>query len=176
MEQESLADVRCRYCQADGVVRAGRRKTRGGPRQLYLCPSCGRRFSTGSRSARRTPPDVVLEALKLVCHGRTYEETRAALFVKYRSSVSKSAFSKWISEFHPLYLAIRRFNEAHRQIVRSYLFTHAGFNYNFQIHLPKLATCPHVGLNMALGRRLSEREESAELKWLPLEDSKTDGK
>jgi len=150
--RESLpeSEFRCKYCQSAEIVKAGTRKVKAGVRQLYQCKGCGRRFSNLNRSEKHTHPAAILEALTMVCQGRTYEDVIFSLRKKHRLSVTKGAISKWVREYDPPYLKIRHLNKRHGQIVRSYLFTHGGLNYNYKLHLPKLATCPFEGLKSYL--------------------------
>lgn len=142
--------ARCKYCRSERVVKSGTRKVREGTRQLFKCNGCGRRFSNLNRSDKHTHPAAILDALTMVCQGRTYEEVLFALRKRHRLTVTKGAVSKWVREFDPDYLKIRHLNRRHGQIVRSYLFTHGGINYNYKLHLPKLATCPYEGLKSYL--------------------------
>ena len=142
--------TRCKYCQSAQVVKAGTRKLKTGVRQMFKCTGCGRRFSNLNRSDKRTHPAAILDALTMVCQGRTYEETIFTLRKKHRLTVTRGAISKWVREYKPDYLKIRHLNQRHGQIVRSYLFTHGGINYNYKLHLPKLATCPFAELKSYL--------------------------
>lgn len=142
--------IRCKYCQSAQIVKAGLRKLKAGLRQMFKCNHCGRRFSNLNRSDKHTHPAAILDALTMVCQGRTYEDVIFALRKKHRLSVTKSAISKWVREYDPDYLKIRYLNKPHGQIIRSYLFTHSGINYNYKLHLPKLATCPFEGLKSYL--------------------------
>ena len=142
--------ARCKYCQSARIVKAGKRKIKAGVRQMFKCAECGRRFSNLNRSDKHTHPAAILDALTMVCQGRTYEEAIFALRKKHRLTVTKGAISKWVREYDPDYLKIRHLNARHGQIVRSYLFTHGGINYNYKLHLPKLATCPFEELKSYL--------------------------
>lgn len=151
-EKDAAAEpgARCKYCQSARIVKAGTRKVKAGVRQMFKCNGCGRRFSNLNRSEKHTHPAAILDALTMVCQGRTYEDAIFALRKKHRLAVTKSAISKWVREYDPDYLKIRHLNKRHGQIVRSYLFTHGGINYNYKLHLPKLATCPFEGLKSYL--------------------------
>ena len=140
----------CPFCGEEAVVRAGRRKLAGGVRQVWRCTSCFRRFSSDRKTAHRIHPAAILDALCMVCQGYSYEDVLFALRRKHRVQVTKGTVSKWIAEFRPPYLDVRGLNDGHRQIVRSHLFTHRGLNYDFKVHLPKLATCPHEGVRRYL--------------------------
>ncbi len=140
----------CPFCGAEGVVRAGRRKLAGGVRQVWRCGGCFRRFSSERKTTHRTQPAAILDAICMVCQGYSYDDVLFALRRKHRVRGSKGTISKWIAEFQPPYLEVRHLNEGHRQIVRSHLFTHRGLNYDFKVHLPKLATCPHEGVRRYL--------------------------
>ncbi len=150
----------CPFCGAGGVVRAGRRKTRAGGRQVFRCNACWRRFSGESPTACRTPPHVIRRALALVCQGYTYDEAVRFLAARLRCRVTKGAVSKWVRAFDPPYLAIRHLNAGHAPVVRAHLFTHRGLNYNFQVHLPKLRFCPSEALSRYL-REVAPRLDAA---------------
>lgn len=145
-----LARLPCPFCGSVKVVRAGRRKTHTGVRQLFRCNSCCRRFSCANPTACRTPQHVIRRALALVCQGYTYEETVRFLAARLRCRVTKGAVSKWVRAFDPPYLAIRQMNDGHAPVVRAHLFTHRGLNYNFQVHLSKLRFCPSEPLSRYL--------------------------
>jgi len=141
----------CPFCGTQNAVRSGLRKTRTGIKQVFRCKTCFRRFSGDSPTACRTPPHVIRRALALVCQDYTYDEALHFIVAHLRIRVSKSAISKWVANFNPPYLAIRKMNAGHRPIVRAHLFTHRGLNYNFQVHQPKLRFCRREGLTRYLG-------------------------
>lgn len=142
--------VRCRHCGVADAVRAGTRRTKGGVRQLYRCNACLRRFSNQRPDARRTDGPAILDALAMVCQGYPYEDVVFALRRRHRVAVAKGTVSKWVRDYAPPYLEARSLSHGHGPVVRSYLFTHRGINYNYKLHLPKLATCPHEGLKRYL--------------------------
>ncbi len=89
----------CPFCGAAKVVRAGRRKTRAGVRQLFRCNACWRRFSCANPTACRTPPHAIRRALALGCQGYTYDEVLRFLAARLRCRVTKGAVSKWVRSF-----------------------------------------------------------------------------
>jgi transposase-like protein len=141
---------RCPTCDSEEISKAGLRKLKSGTRQLYRCSSCRRRFSSQRRSAKRTPGRAILDTLCMVCEGRTYADIAHAIRKKHRLSVSSGTISKWVTDFHPPYLAARSLNVGHKVIVRSYLFAHHGLNYNYKVHLRKLATSRYPALKRFL--------------------------
>jgi transposase-like protein len=151
MNVSAKSPASCPFCGAQNAVRSGLRKTRTGIKQVFRCKTCFRRFSGDSPTACRTPPHVIRRALALVCQDYTYDEALHFIAAHLRIRVSKSAISKWVADFNPPYLAIRKMNAGHRPIVRAHLFTHRGLNYNFQVHQPKLRFCRREGLTRYLG-------------------------
>ncbi len=134
----------CPYCAGIDLAKAGKRSST----QIFRCKACLRRFSQRTnRSGKRSDPRFMLKTLTLICHGYTYDDAIHYLRKRHRFVVSKGTISKWVREFAPPYMAIRHLNNGHRQIVRSFLFTHRGLNYNYQVHLPKLTFCHHERLS-----------------------------
>jgi RHS repeat-associated protein len=144
------APLACPFCGQDKIVRCGVRKTRACSKQLYQCKGCLRRFSNENPSGCRTPPHVMRRTLSLVCQDYTYDEAVCFIAARLRLRISKSAVSKWVTDFNPPYLAIRKMNDGHKPIIRAHLFTHRGLNYNYQVHQPKLAFCKWDGLTRYL--------------------------
>jgi transposase-like protein len=144
------APLACPFCGHVKAVRCGVRKTRTAIKQLYQCKGCLRRFSNENPSGCRTPPHVIRRTLSLVCQDYTYDEVVCFIAARLRLRISKSAVSKWVTDFNPPYLAIRKMNAGHKPIIRAHLFTHRGLNYNYQVHQPKLAFCKREGLTRYL--------------------------
>jgi len=144
------APLACPFCGQDKIVRCGVRKTRACSKQLYQCKGCLRRFSNENPSGCRTPPHIIRRTLSLVCQDYTYDEVVCFIAARLRLRISKSAVSKWVTDFNPPYLAIRKMNAGHKPIIRAHLFTHRGLNYNYQVHQPKLAFCKWDGLTRYL--------------------------
>jgi transposase-like protein len=144
------APLACPFCGQDKTVRCGVRKTRTCSKQLYQCKGCLRRFSNENPSGCRPPPHVIRRTLSLVCQDYTYDEAVCFIAARHRIRISKSAVSKWVTDFNPPYLAIRKMNAGHKPIIRAHLFTHRGLNYNYQVHQPKLAFCKRDGLTRYL--------------------------
>jgi hypothetical protein len=133
-------------------VRAGVRKLKAGTRQLYRCDGCYRRFSNLNRHRKHTPPRAVLDALCLVCQSYPYRDIVHALHRKHKVEVSPGTISKWVKEYQPPYLEIIGMNRRYTPVIRGHLFTHHGLPYHYQVHLPKLNTCPLEGLKSYLLR------------------------
>lgn len=134
--------LRCKYCNSTAIVKAGTRKLKSGIKQLYKCNDCLRKFSSLHRNAKQTDPEIILKSLIAACRSASYEEIRRFIERRYQRSISTSAISKWVKEYNPPYLKKRAKNNAVSKIVISNVFTHRDLNYNFQIHVPKLADCP----------------------------------
>lgn len=133
--------MNCPHCRCEQVVKAGRRKLKtGAVRQLYRCNGCCRRFSGQERHGKRTSGKAILRAVVLVCRGCSYDEAALAIKREFGVSRSKACISRWVSERSLPYLDIReRLAVTEGPLVRSYLFTHNGLNYPYQLHLGKLA-------------------------------------
>lgn len=135
----------CPNCGGHSVVRSGRRKNKAGVRQIWRCGDCWRRFSKLERGDKRTTADVVLRALSLYCEGYSLGETAFIIGHKYGVQRSRSCLCKWLKDFDPPYLQIRRMNQQARCVVRSHLFHHRKLSYEYQVHLPKLAFARRFG-------------------------------
>jgi transposase-like protein len=166
MQERNIVELRCKYCNSAGVVKAGTRKLRSGVKQLYKCSGCLRKFSNLNRNAKQTDPEIILKSLILVCRGYSYEQTSRFILRKYQKLISTSVISKWVKEYNPPYLsrqlkverdakverASRSFTSKRdacstlryppEQTVISHVFTHRDLDYNFQVHQPKLDDVP----------------------------------
>jgi transposase-like protein len=104
MQKRNTTELRCKYCNSAGVVKAGTRKLRSGVKQLYKCSVCLRKFSNLNRNAKQTDPEIILKSLILVCRGYSYEQTSRFILRKYQKHISTSGISKWMKEYNPPYL------------------------------------------------------------------------
>lgn len=103
MQERNIVELRCKYCNSAGVVKAGTRKLRSGVKQLYKCSGCLRKFSNLNRNAKQTDPEIILKSLILVCRGYSYEQTSRFILRKYQKLISTSVISKWVKEYNPPY-------------------------------------------------------------------------
>lgn len=151
----------CKFCGGTDLVRGGTRKTKSGVKQLWLCNDCLRRFSNTHRHGKHKDPEAVLRGLILYAQGYSFEQVADWLWRKKKLRVSASTLHRWTKEFEVPYLAIRDQNGGETRVVRSWLFTHRGLTYNYQVHLPKLKFCTHEGLKdylLNLAARVDQRE------------------
>lgn len=140
-----MIEVRCKYCNSRNTVKAGRRRLKTQIRQLYRCNECGRRFSNNIHSSKRTESGAILKALILHCQGYSYDDILFVLRKTYGINRTKGAISKWVNEFYPPYMEIRKLNHGCKTIVQSHLFTHNKLNYMYQVHIPKLRFAKNFG-------------------------------
>lgn len=133
-------DGKCIYCGDRAVVKAGKRKSlKGTSRQLYRCNACCRRFSSTEKHGKHTPGKAILRALVLVCRGCSYPEVQLALKREFGIVRATSTISRWCKEHALPYLDISKsLASTQGPLVRSFLFTHNGLNYNYQLHTGKL--------------------------------------
>ncbi len=101
MNVTAKSPASCLFCGAQYAVRSGLRKTRTGIKQVFRCKTYFRRFSGDSPTACRTPPHVIRRALTRVCQDYTYDEALRSIAAHLRIRVSKSAISKWVTDFTP---------------------------------------------------------------------------
>jgi transposase-like protein len=138
----------CPQCGSIRLQKAGTRKLkRGGQRQMYRCSDCFHRFSSRNRSGKNTHPEAILEALCLICQGVPYDVIIEKLRLQYRVVRTKSAISRWATDFPLPWREMLASVRVANPLVRGYLFTHAGLRYHYRLHRGKLLLSKrHAGL------------------------------
>jgi transposase-like protein len=136
---------RCPHCNSKRLIKKGTRKKKHEDVPLFLCRSCGRKFTVGPRAIRNKtyPLPEILEALSLYDRGNTLEATADKISSRYGHRVAPSTISRWLSE-HPTLTTYRRLRECGRrlftptQIIRTQKLYHRQV-YEFAYHRAKLA-------------------------------------
>jgi transposase-like protein len=136
---------RCPHCNSKRLIKKGTRKKKHEKVPLFLCRSCGRKFTVGPRTIRNKtyPLPEILEALSLYDRGNTLEATAEKISSRYGHCVAASTISRWLSE-HPSLTTYRRLRERGRrlftptQLIRTQKLYHRQV-YEFAYHRAKLA-------------------------------------
>ena len=133
---------RCKFCDSLKIIKKGRRKTKQGTAQIYLCKSCFRRFAFSAFPAYSYPAGVILTAPLLYYLGYSLKDVRKRIQGKYKVLPSLSTVAKWINNFGKSAAikkernAIMQFDKPHR-IIKRKLLKHKQ-NYLFQVHRYKM--------------------------------------
>jgi len=91
---------RCPHCGAiRKAVKAGKRRTRQGERQMWRCKKCGRKFTPGKYTRMRVPPEVIRAAVRLRRSGESYRRIAAIVLLRYNIVVSDVAVMKWMRKY-----------------------------------------------------------------------------
>ncbi len=111
MKTKPLPKKPCPSCRSKKTVLAGFRHNRGmagrcpmtpsfqTSKQLFLCRSCGRKFTPDNGYLRmRYPPETIQEAVTLVKKGYSLSEARTRLKRK-GVRVSRWSIAKWARRF-----------------------------------------------------------------------------
>jgi transposase-like protein len=89
----------CPYCQGRKAVLRGFRRNISGDKQLFLCTSCGRKFTQNDGYLRmRFSPGTIREAVSLQKKGYSLAEVRTRLERK-GVAVSRWSIAKWARRF-----------------------------------------------------------------------------
>ena len=89
---------KCPHCGGRAVLR-GFRKNASGDKQLFLCRSCGRKFTQDDGYLRmRFPKEAIKEAVSLYGKGFSSAEVRTRLERK-GVKVSRWTVLKWVKRF-----------------------------------------------------------------------------
>jgi hypothetical protein len=136
---------RCPHCNSKHLIKKGTRKKKHESVPLFLCRSCGRKFTVGPRAIRckTYPLPEILEALSLYDRGNTLEATAEKISSRYGHQVAASTISRWLAQ-HPALTTYRRLRERGRrlfsptQIIRTQKLYHRQV-YEFAYHRAKLA-------------------------------------
>jgi transposase-like protein len=131
---------RCPHCNSKRLIKKGTRKKKHEDVPLFLCRSCGRKFTVGPRTIRNKtyPLPEILEALSLYDRGNTLEATAEKISSRYGHRVAPSTISRWLSE-HPSLTTYRRLRERGQrlftptQLIRTHKLYHRQV-YEFAYH------------------------------------------
>jgi transposase-like protein len=91
--------VQCPFCRNRKIVLRGFRRNLKSDKQLFLCKSCGRKFTRDDGYLRmRFPPEIIREAVSLYRKGLSSSEVRARL-EREGVRVSRWTILKWTRRF-----------------------------------------------------------------------------
>ena len=131
---------RCPHCNSKRLIKKGTHKKKHENVPLFLCRSCGRKFTVGPRTIRNKtyPLPEILEALSLYDRGNTLEATAEKISSRYGHRVAASTISRWLSE-HPSLTTYRRLRERGRRLFTPTLFAHTSCTIVRSTNLPTTA-------------------------------------
>lgn len=101
--------LNCRYCGNENVIRHGNRKTKNGPRQIYLCRDCDRVFSGGTIPYLNTRSDLVLRGITLYNQGYSLGQCSSMLRTSFDERIPRNTLHYWTKRYSDTfpYLKIR---------------------------------------------------------------------
>jgi len=132
----------CPACSSSYVIKKGKRKTKQGTEQRYLCKTCHKTFVHRGFKNKTYPAEVILEAVNLYHRGYTLKETKNTINKKFKSHTTQSSVQRWIQEYKDLCtyhtLRIIQMKQYGKDIIVSKDFIYNGLAYNFKYHKGKL--------------------------------------
>ncbi|MFW3145802.1 MAG: transposase [Thermoplasmatota archaeon] len=127
--------MECPFCGGGIIIKHGKRKTKSGQRQIYLCKGCISTFSLNPIKNITADPKLVLKALSIYNQGYSLQQTSNMLEQIYGERVPRNTIHYWIKRYQETftYLHIRDRNERKMQIIHRNIQ-----NKIFRLHLKKL--------------------------------------
>lgn len=133
-----MDNMRCINCNSLSVLKKGKRKTKSGLKQVYLCKKCNKKYTVSALPFFTFPAEVILSAPVFYYSGYSLKETRKRIKGRFKKSPSLSTVSNWINDFGK-YSAIKKYREEvlkfgkPHKIIKRKLIKHKQ-NYLFQVH------------------------------------------
>lgn len=140
MDKKEMKDeIVCKHCAAKDAMKKGVRKLSSGKRQMYLCMSCGKRFSLGL-SRKRFDAHLILDAVCLYNQGYSYEGVASIISRKRKRKISGGSVERWVKEYSLGFLDVRDkiVRKYGRDLIIEKAYVHSGLVYNFKMHKGKL--------------------------------------
>ena len=91
--------LKCPKCKSPEIIKKGKRKTRFGFRQLFLCKKCKKIFVDSKLLYKTYGPKIIVNAINYYNLGNTLEESAKLTNKKFKVKISKSSVSQWLKEF-----------------------------------------------------------------------------
>lgn len=91
--------LKCPKCKSQEITKKGKRKTKFGFRQLYLCKKCRKIFVDSKLLHKTYGPKVIVNAITYYNLGNTLEESAKLTNKRFKVKISKSSVSQWLKEY-----------------------------------------------------------------------------
>ena len=132
--------MRCPECGSKNVIKKGKRKTRYGIKQRYLCKDCNRRFTDNAIRHKIYSPRVIYNAINYYDMGDNIREVSKRINKTFKIKTSKSIVHTWIHEFQDLcpISTVRDSFSEYESVAFTKSFEHENLDYEFMYHQYKL--------------------------------------
>lgn len=131
--------LNCNYCQGENVIRHGKRSTRNGPVQIYLCRDCGRVFSNNPIPHLNTRSLIILRGSSLYCQGYSLAETSKMLEKAFNEKVPRNTIHYWTKRYGHIYTYLQ---DREKKEKRSPLLPRVYGKKTFSLHRNKVDRLP----------------------------------
>ena len=131
--------MRCKYCDGARVIKHGRRKTKKGPVQVYLCRDCDRVFSRSPLPYMNTRSILVLRGISLYNQGYSLGQASQMLNRTFDERVPRNTLHYWTKNYRDVftYLRIRKKVEPKLPLLPKVYLKHT-----FSLHRTKVSRLP----------------------------------
>jgi transposase-like protein len=131
----------CPKCNSfEKVVKNGTRSLKEDTIQLYLCRTCGKRFSDRKLPRTSYPPKVILSALTYFNQGHTLDMTVRTMRRRYKTKIPVSTLNSWIRRYGdelPFTKLRKKYDLDPNQTIKTRRLFHPQL-YLFKVHTLKL--------------------------------------
>ena len=133
--------IYCPYCnKPNNLIRAGKRNTSRGLKQLYYCKKCSKYFTDTKLKHQQYPPETILDTISTYNLGHTIEKTNRIINRRYKMRIPQSTIHSWLRRYQDVcsFANLRRkYNIDPDTIIQSKRLHHIQI-YNFKYHQLKL--------------------------------------
>jgi transposase-like protein len=137
--ERTSKSVKCKYCSGENTIKHGRRQTKKGPVQIYLCRDCQRVFSRSPLPYMNTRSILVLRGISLYNQGYSLGQASQMLHRTFNERVPRNTLHYWTRNYSDLftYLRIRK-----RKEPRLPLLPKVYKKNTFSLHRTKVSMLP----------------------------------
>ena len=89
----------CRYCGAQEIIKAGKRKTKCGSRQRYKCKNCHRKFVSDPIKGYKATSKFIILSMVLYFEGLSYRSIKNTFAMVFGLEVHHETIRRWINKF-----------------------------------------------------------------------------
>ncbi|MEA3558241.1 MAG: hypothetical protein U9R75_03210, partial [Candidatus Thermoplasmatota archaeon] len=102
--------MECPKCSSSSIIKHGKRITKNGSRQIYLCRSCNSTFSNNPLKNATEHPELILKAVTFYNLGYSLQESSDMLRQIYGRKVPRNTIHYWTKNYRDLfpYLKVKK--------------------------------------------------------------------
>ncbi len=89
----------CPFCSSINVIKNGKRKTKIGYRQRYLCKACKKRFVIDPIRGRKATAKIICLCMDLYYKGLSYRKIADTMYQFYGIELHHETIRRWINKF-----------------------------------------------------------------------------